>query len=233
MEYLFLDDFNLNNYDKIKDKKNVMVIYGERITELVNELNRSKDSISDFQFILKSRNGRSNKQKYISVNRDSLQVKERVVEEEIEKKKKQIQKEKDKQAQTQNYVRLVTNENKEKKKKEEQIKIEKEHENLITEGIFNIIQLPISDNSNLYQVINNIDLNRIDVEEPSKPKELTKPQPKKKINTPASTTTYSPSVSPAWSPTTSAPSSRSSSASSSASSTPSIVSSSISPQHQY
>jgi hypothetical protein len=59
MEYLFLDDFNRNNYDKIKDKKNVMVIYGERITELRNELNKSNDSISDFQFILKSRNGRS------------------------------------------------------------------------------------------------------------------------------------------------------------------------------
>jgi hypothetical protein len=64
---------------------------------LRNELSKNNNSISDFQFILKSQNGRSKKQKYISVNRDSLQVKERDIEEEIEKKKKQIQKEKDKQ----------------------------------------------------------------------------------------------------------------------------------------
>jgi hypothetical protein len=44
MEYIFLDDFNPNNFSRIKDKKNVMVIYGQRITELRNELNRSKET---------------------------------------------------------------------------------------------------------------------------------------------------------------------------------------------
>jgi hypothetical protein len=74
-----------------------MVIYGQRSTELRQQLSKNKDSISDFQFILKSPNGKSKKQKYISVIQNSVQVKERDVEEEIEKKKKQIEKEKDKQ----------------------------------------------------------------------------------------------------------------------------------------
>jgi hypothetical protein len=65
MDYLFIDDFNPTNLSKIKDKKNVMVIYGQRITELRQELTRNNDSISDFQFILKSLKGKSKKQKYI------------------------------------------------------------------------------------------------------------------------------------------------------------------------
>jgi hypothetical protein len=36
-----------------------MVIYGQRITEMPGELTRNNDSISDFQFILKSLNGKS------------------------------------------------------------------------------------------------------------------------------------------------------------------------------
>jgi hypothetical protein len=258
MDYLFLDDFNPTNLSKIKDKKNVMVIYGQRITELPQELSRNNDSISDFQFILKSLKGKSKKQKYISINQNSLQVKIRDVGEEIEKKKKQIQKEKDMQKQTSNYVRLISKENYEKKNKEEQKKIEKEQENLITKSVPNIIPPPISDSSELYQPINNFDLNRIDVEEPSSKtpiqKETPKPQPKKKNGTPISyTPTYTPnttfsSITPPWSTqssTPSSPSSRSSSAPSSASppstsvpsspsSTPSTpVSTNISPQQEY
>jgi hypothetical protein len=81
----------------MKNMGNVMVIYGQRITELWQELNKNKDTISDFQFILKSPNGKSKIQKYISVNKNAVQMKERDVEEEIEKMKMQIQKEKDKQ----------------------------------------------------------------------------------------------------------------------------------------
>jgi hypothetical protein len=94
-------------------------------------LNKGKDSISDFQFILKLQNNKNilnKKQKYISVNRDSVEVKERDLEEEIEMKKKQIQKEKDKQKKANHYVCLINTENKEIKKKEEEKKIEKKHE---------------------------------------------------------------------------------------------------------
>jgi hypothetical protein len=97
MEYLFLDDFNVSNFNKIKDKKNVMVIYGQRIGELRQQLSKNRDLISDFHFILKSPNGKSKTQKYISVNQNSVQMKERDVEEEIEKMKMLIQKEKEKQ----------------------------------------------------------------------------------------------------------------------------------------
>jgi hypothetical protein len=82
------------------------------------------------------------------------------------------------------------------------MKIEKEHEIQITGGIPNIIPPPISDNSNLYQPINNVDLNRIDAEEPNSTKPKTNdntPITYTPIYTPAST--YSPSVSPARSQT--------------------------------
>jgi hypothetical protein len=97
MDYLFFDKVNDNSYNMMKNMTNVMVIYGQRIGELRQELSKNKEAITDLQFILKSPNGKSKKQKCISINRDSLQVKERDVEDEIEKKKKQIQKEKDKQ----------------------------------------------------------------------------------------------------------------------------------------
>jgi hypothetical protein len=117
MDYLFLDDFNPVNLSKIKDKKNVMVIYGQRITELRQELSRNNDSITDLQFILKSPNGKSKTQKYININKNSVQMKERDVEEEIEKMKKLIEKEKEKQKKTTNYVRVISNDINDKKKK--------------------------------------------------------------------------------------------------------------------
>jgi hypothetical protein len=97
-----------------------MVIHGQRIGELRQELNKNQDTISDFHFILKSPNGKSKTQKYISMNQKSVQMKERDVEEEIERMKKQIQKEKEKQKKTSNYLRLMVNENNENKKKVEQ-----------------------------------------------------------------------------------------------------------------
>jgi hypothetical protein len=131
-------------------------------------------------------------------------MKERDVEEEIEKMKTQIQKEKDKQKKTSNYVRILSNKINDKKKKEAQKKIEKEQENLITGNVPNIIPPPIIDNSEL----NIIDLSRINIEEPSSKapiqKEFPIPQPKKNTtpisNTPLYTpnTTF-PSVTPPWS----------------------------------
>jgi hypothetical protein len=97
MNYLFFDEVDANSYKIMKNMGNVMVLYGLRITELRQELNKNKDKISDFHFILKSPNGKSKTQKYISMNQNAVQMKERNVEEEIEKVKKQIQKEKDKQ----------------------------------------------------------------------------------------------------------------------------------------
>jgi hypothetical protein len=155
MDYLFFDEVNANSYNIMKNWTNVMVIYGQRIGELRQQLSKNKDSIRDLQFILKSPNGKSKKQKYISMNQNSVHVKERGVEEKIEKKKKQIQREKDKQKQTSNYIRLVSKENYEKKNKEEQKKIEKEQENLITGNVPGIIPPPISDNSELYLPISN------------------------------------------------------------------------------
>jgi hypothetical protein len=63
----------------MKDWTNVMLIHGQRISELRQQLSKNKDSITDFQFILKSPNGKSKIQKYISINQNSLQVKERDV----------------------------------------------------------------------------------------------------------------------------------------------------------
>jgi hypothetical protein len=54
MEYIFIDDLNNNNFEQIRNKKNVMVIYGQRIADLRQQLNNSNDVISDFQFLLKS-----------------------------------------------------------------------------------------------------------------------------------------------------------------------------------
>jgi hypothetical protein len=105
-------------------------------------------------------------------------VKERDVEEEIEKKKKQIQEEKDKQKKTSNYVQLITKDINEKKKKEEEKKIEKEQEIQITGNVPSIIPQPISDSSELYQSINNFDLNRINIEEPSSKTTIQKESPK-------------------------------------------------------
>jgi hypothetical protein len=189
MDYLFFDKVNDYSYTIMKDMTNVMVIYGQRIGELQQQLNKNKDSITDLQFILKSPNGKSKKQKYISMNRDSLQVKERDVEEEIEKKKKQIQKEKDKQTKTQHYTHLIVNENNEKKKKEEQKKIEKEEQNLITGGMSNIIPPPITDSSN---ILNSINLNRINIEEPNS--KTPKPQPKKNTTPISNTPLYTPNT---------------------------------------
>jgi hypothetical protein len=123
MNYLFFDKVNNNSYNIMKNMENVMVIYGPRSTELRQELNKNKDSITDLQFILKSPNGKSKIQKYISVNQNSVQMKERDVEEEIEKMKMQIQKEKDKQKKTSNYVKLIVNDNNEKKRKKSRRKL--------------------------------------------------------------------------------------------------------------
>jgi chaperonin cofactor prefoldin len=97
MNYLFFDEVNADSYKIMKYMGNVMVIYGLRISELRQELNKNKDTISDFHFILKSPNGKSKTQKYISVNQNAVQMKERDVQEEIQKMKKKIQNEKDKQ----------------------------------------------------------------------------------------------------------------------------------------
>jgi hypothetical protein len=101
----------------MKEVENIMVIYGQRITELRQELNKNKDSITDLQFILKSPNGKSKTQKYININKNAVQMKERDVEEEIEKMKKQIEKEKEKQKKTTNYVRVISNDINDKKRK--------------------------------------------------------------------------------------------------------------------
>jgi hypothetical protein len=53
MEYIFIDDLN-NNFEQKRNKKNVMVIYGQRIADLRQQLNNTKDVISYFQFLLKS-----------------------------------------------------------------------------------------------------------------------------------------------------------------------------------
>jgi hypothetical protein len=74
MEYIFIDDLN-NNFEQIKNKKNVMVIYGQRVADLRQQLNNTKDVTSDFQFLLKSQSNKvvtnSYKQKYINVNSKS------------------------------------------------------------------------------------------------------------------------------------------------------------------
>jgi hypothetical protein len=90
MHYLFFDQINDNNYKIMKNMTTVMVIHGQRITELRQQLSKNKDLISDFHFILKSPNGKSKTQKYININQNSVQMKERDVEDEIEKKKKHI-----------------------------------------------------------------------------------------------------------------------------------------------
>jgi hypothetical protein len=88
MDYLFFDKVNDNSFNIMKNWTNVMVKHGQRIGELRQQLSKNKDLISDFHFILKSPNGKSKIQKYISMNQNSVQMKERDVEEEIEKKKK-------------------------------------------------------------------------------------------------------------------------------------------------
>jgi hypothetical protein len=168
MQYLFFDEVNDNSYKIMKNMRNIIIIHGQRITDLRRELSKNQDLITDLQFILKSPNGKSKTQKYISMNENSVQMKERDVEEEIEKMKKLIQREKDKQKKTENYVRVVTNDINDKKKKVEQKKIEKEQVNVITGGMSNIIPPPITDSSNL---LSNIDLNRINIEEPSSKEE--------------------------------------------------------------
>jgi hypothetical protein len=75
MENIFIDDLN-NNFEQIRNKKNVMVIYGQRVADLRQQLNNTKDVISDFQFLLKSQSNKnttsSNKHKYINVNSESV-----------------------------------------------------------------------------------------------------------------------------------------------------------------
>jgi hypothetical protein len=75
MEYIFNDDLN-NNFDQIRNKKNLMVIYGPRVGDLRQQLNNNTDVISDFQFLLKSQSNKgtpnNNKQKYINVNSESV-----------------------------------------------------------------------------------------------------------------------------------------------------------------
>jgi hypothetical protein len=120
VEYIFIDDLN---------KKNVMVIYGQGVADLRQQLKNTKDVISYFQFLLKSQSNKnitnSNKQKYINVNSESVQLKERDLIEEIEKKKQQLEKEKEKEIKIVYITKLVTKDIYETKKKEEEKIIEK------------------------------------------------------------------------------------------------------------
>jgi hypothetical protein len=107
-----------------------------------------------------SRNPSNKKQKYISVNKNLLQVKE-----------SQIQKEKDKQKKAGNYLRLISKENKEIKKKEEEKKIEKKRENKITGGVGSVIPpINVIENTSRYQPVAGFDVNSINIEELSKTK---------------------------------------------------------------
>jgi hypothetical protein len=58
MEYIFIDDLN-NNFEQIRNKKNVMVIYGQRVADVNQQLNNTKDVIFDFQFLLKSKSNKN------------------------------------------------------------------------------------------------------------------------------------------------------------------------------
>jgi hypothetical protein len=152
MDYIFIDDFN-NNFEQIINKKNIMVIYGQRVADLRQQLNNTKNVISDFQFLLKSQSNkiikRSNKQKYINVNSESVQLKERDLNEEIEKKKQQLEKEKEKENKIIYITKLVIKDIYETKKKEEEKIIEKKRENLLTSGE-SIIPDDIIMNNNQY-----------------------------------------------------------------------------------
>jgi hypothetical protein len=53
MKYIFIDDLN-NNFEEIRNKENVMIIYRQRVADLLQQLNNTKDVIFDFQFLLKS-----------------------------------------------------------------------------------------------------------------------------------------------------------------------------------
>jgi hypothetical protein len=57
MEYTFIDDLN-NIFEQIRNKKNVMVIYGQRVYDLRQQLKNTKDAIPDFQSLLKSKSNK-------------------------------------------------------------------------------------------------------------------------------------------------------------------------------
>jgi hypothetical protein len=169
MEYIFIDDLN-NNFDQMRNKKNVMVIYGQRVTDLHQQLNNTKDVISDFQFLLKSQSNKcivnNNKQKYINVNSKLVQLKEKDLNEEIEKKKQQFKKEKEKENRIVYVTQLIRKDINETKKKEEKKKIEKKQENLLTSGE-SVISDDIIMNNNEYEPISNFDFNSYNVNENS------------------------------------------------------------------
>jgi hypothetical protein len=110
-------------------------MYGQRIADLRQQLNNTKDVISDFQFLLKTKSNKcitsSNKQKYINVNSELEQLKEKDLNEEIEKKKQQLEKEKEKENLIVYMTQLISIDINEIKKKEEEKIIKKKRENLI------------------------------------------------------------------------------------------------------